>query len=1382
MCIRDSSNTLIQLRDYIDFRPIVNTAGATPSKIAAITDGVDAQGSQNFRDSSNGGNGFVPRLPIPGSQFQCDISYFNGRYDSLFLESSGALNLVRGTSTDNPQPPADLASAIRLYDIYLQPYTFAAKNINIKKFNYKRYRMKDIAAIDRKIDRLEKLVTLSILEQSALNVSVRDSVTGLDRFKNGIVVDTFRDHSRGDVGSAQYRNSVDGDNSHLRSPFRKDQITLEDTAQTDLDRDSNAYAVNNGVATVGFDERKFITMETAAGDMIATRWINLQPYTVFTYDGNLELTPQIDTFEDITRLPDLVIEDNYLYDAMVNLTGEMKDAGIGTKWGDWETTDSSTRKTDSTVIRNSKDNPNATANALNTLDILGVDVGFTQWSEELAGRGGRPPLRVDTYTTTTTEQREQTQTSINVNTAAVEDTSYGDRVVDVQLAKTMRTIPVFLQAYRLKPNTRYYAYFDNIDVSSWVSIDNTTNDFPDGKSRYSGAPNSNPKGFGYSLMSDDVGTLTGVLLIPNGRPPVAEQIFKDVESVEYVTSGPTRSFTTGTKTLRITSEVDNRKDPSLIEGFAEADFVSSGVLVDKQETVVSTRVPGFSHTTEVIATDTRVTESTSQEANYFDPVAQTFLIDDTNPDGVFVTSLDVFFKTKDRTQGVEAYLVSTDGQVPTESILPHSRVQMSSDTTLRVVCNLGSGTAYTLPAGTTVTGQTSGATGTIKSDVIFNDSTVDSSRNVSNHVYNVLLDNYLNEFLPNEIIVPSVTPVVDHTFTIAGDEFEITRVDLKTLGTGYTTGTINFSAPDLPGGTMATATVKVAQGKVYQVTITDKGSGYTSVPSVTIGGDGSGASALVRVKESVRSVSMGVCTSEDASAATKFRFKAPVYMLGNTHYAFVVKAPTSLNFNMYTVKLGENQLGTELRVVDQASLGSLFMSQNGGLWTEDQTQDVTFRLHRAQFKTGVTALINLVNEPQSQFNIQSDPIETNVDGSDETSLLFGDNPKVIRVYHYLHGLASGDLVAIDNCDGNPGGIPNASINTLHTVIDVSLNTFTVMVDTAATTSGKDGGSSVLCSYNKPYEVLDVYTGAMAFGTSQLQATNRATQHVGITNYNSVNSYKLDNANSIILSQGYYYGGAKQVANYLNEANNSAKLRGGRSMQTQIAMSTTSNKVSPVIDMDRTNAIVVRNLIDNPKESDGVYGSSTKTITFTGDVSAATFSAADLLEFDDSGTNRNVSVLDFNSTTKKMRVKGQFADRILTSSAFTDSTLNTAGVRSVVSASDNAYIPETSNAGSAFSKWLSRLFIFENSCDGIELKLSCIFYDTSNIKVYYRPRNIGFDGELANVNWIPFNGTGLPNDVELIKPRSAANVDPYAIRADEWQALSFSVQDLSLIHI
>ena len=76
--------------------------------------------------------------------------------------------------------------------------------------------MKDISTLERRINRLEDLVTLSILEQAALNMQVRDAVTGLDRFKNGIVVDTFRDHSQGAVGTLQYRNSIDPRNTHLR--------------------------------------------------------------------------------------------------------------------------------------------------------------------------------------------------------------------------------------------------------------------------------------------------------------------------------------------------------------------------------------------------------------------------------------------------------------------------------------------------------------------------------------------------------------------------------------------------------------------------------------------------------------------------------------------------------------------------------------------------------------------------------------------------------------------------------------------------------------------------------------------------------------------------------------------------------------------------------------------------------------------------------------------------------------------------------------------------------------------------------------------------------------------------------------------------------------
>ena len=166
--------------------------------------------------------------------------------------------------------------------------------------------------------------------------------------------------------------------------------------------------------------------------------------------------------------------------------------------------------------------------------------------------------------------------------------------------------------------------------------------------------------------------MTGVFLVPNGYAPAAEQVFTNLESVATRPTAPP-SVHHWSAHPALHQLPTNVKDQSQVEGFAEAEFMSSGVLVDKQETIVSTRVPAFSNSTETIATETRVVESQEQVANYFDPVAQTFLVDENQSEGIFVTELDIFFKTKDATQGVEAYLVS-DGQVPTEKVLPHSFV------------------------------------------------------------------------------------------------------------------------------------------------------------------------------------------------------------------------------------------------------------------------------------------------------------------------------------------------------------------------------------------------------------------------------------------------------------------------------------------------------------------------------------------------------------------------------------------------------------------------------------------------------------------------------------------------------------------------------------
>ena len=88
----------------------------------------------------------------------------------------------------------------------------------------------------------------------------------------------------------------------------------------------------------------------------ATRFVNLQPYSIFTFEGRLKLTPSIDTWKDTNRKPDLVIRDNSLFDAMANMTQEITNSGIGTVWGDWETADTIVEETETNIAQRNNRN------------------------------------------------------------------------------------------------------------------------------------------------------------------------------------------------------------------------------------------------------------------------------------------------------------------------------------------------------------------------------------------------------------------------------------------------------------------------------------------------------------------------------------------------------------------------------------------------------------------------------------------------------------------------------------------------------------------------------------------------------------------------------------------------------------------------------------------------------------------------------------------------------------------------------------------------------------------------------------------------------------------------------------------------------------------
>ena len=71
-------------------------------------------------------------------------------------------------------------------------------DVKITPIDNRRYTMRDIGRIEKRVENIEYYTQLSLLESEAQNMQIQDA-DGFDRFKNGIIVDNFTGHGIADV-------------------------------------------------------------------------------------------------------------------------------------------------------------------------------------------------------------------------------------------------------------------------------------------------------------------------------------------------------------------------------------------------------------------------------------------------------------------------------------------------------------------------------------------------------------------------------------------------------------------------------------------------------------------------------------------------------------------------------------------------------------------------------------------------------------------------------------------------------------------------------------------------------------------------------------------------------------------------------------------------------------------------------------------------------------------------------------------------------------------------------------------------------------------------------------------------------------------------------
>ncbi|MCK9369118.1 DUF4815 domain-containing protein [Candidatus Dojkabacteria bacterium] len=358
-------------------------------------------------------------LATPSSLIYCDFEHYIGRIDKLVITKERKFHIVKGIAGINPTVPTDMVDAMNLYIINIPAYTFSKDDIQHTFIENKRYTMRDIGRIEKRVEKLEYYTALSLLEKQAKDETIPSDIPTIERFKNGILVDSFAGHSVGDVTNPDYHCSIDYNEKILRPPFSSTSHTFQFDSGVD-------YAKNGDLVTLNY------TTETLVSQGLASTFVNLNPYNIFTWNGFVSLNPPSDNWVDTFTKPDVTVNLNGENDVYTVLADNVDNpASSGVKWADWQTVVNGTPQIDK--------------------------------SQNIVTPGA------SVFNSTTTVQDKITQLGLEIKTGAVQTVTkdLGTKVVDTSIVPFIRSRIIDFSATGLKPKTVLYATFDDIDVTDY---------------------------------------------------------------------------------------------------------------------------------------------------------------------------------------------------------------------------------------------------------------------------------------------------------------------------------------------------------------------------------------------------------------------------------------------------------------------------------------------------------------------------------------------------------------------------------------------------------------------------------------------------------------------------------------------------------------------------------------------------------------------------------------------------------------------------------------------------------------------------------------------------------------------------------------------------
>jgi len=263
---RTTAGEVVELRDVIDLRSVVDSDG-------------------DFISTPDGAR--LHELPQVNDTISADITYYIPRKDTLVIDTEGNIFFNSGTPNFAPRKPQRRVGTLPLYDVLFFGNTINTSDINVTKYDHQRYTMKDIGKLEERVEKLEEVTALSLLESETKNFQVLDSA-GNDRTKSGFFVDNFSTQIFSDIFADDYRASIDPQRKYMRPFFFEGNIRMI------YDSDQSSNLVKRGDNLIlPYEEVTYFDQE------FASRSVKVNPYEATVYHGDIHLSPSSDEWRNI---------------------------------------------------------------------------------------------------------------------------------------------------------------------------------------------------------------------------------------------------------------------------------------------------------------------------------------------------------------------------------------------------------------------------------------------------------------------------------------------------------------------------------------------------------------------------------------------------------------------------------------------------------------------------------------------------------------------------------------------------------------------------------------------------------------------------------------------------------------------------------------------------------------------------------------------------------------------------------------------------------------------------------------------------------------------------------------------------------------------------